>query len=64
MNKLLWVGCLVSAMAMAQGTQSSPSMKSDQGMMTGWTPRKVTKEDKKGVEMMLDTLHKAWTTGD
>jgi hypothetical protein len=34
------------------------------GMMAGWTPRKVTKEDKKGIEAALDEHHKAWMSGD
>jgi hypothetical protein len=31
---------------------------------TGWTPRKVTYEDKKGIEAMLIQMDNAWTTGD
>ncbi len=31
---------------------------------TGWTPRKVTHEDRKGIEAMLTRLDKAWQTGD
>ena len=32
--------------------------------MGGWTPRKVTHPDKKGIEAMLTQMDKAWTTGD
>src|SRR5688572_32588874 len=32
--------------------------------MMGWTPRKVTKEDKKGVEAALMAHHKAWEEGN
>jgi hypothetical protein len=30
----------------------------------GWTPRKVTHEDKKGIEAMLTKIDNAWKTGD
>jgi len=32
--------------------------------MGGWTPRKVTHPDKKGIEAMLTQMDKAWTAGD
>src|SRR5215813_2643866 len=47
-------------------TTSTPQAKPGaQGeAMGGWTPRKVTHPDKKGIEAMLTQMDKAWMTGD
>lgn len=65
MKKLALVGCLVSAIAFAA---DKPAMAPEAGknpmMDMGWTPRKVTKEDKKAVTDAMEANHKAWMAGN
>ena len=61
--------CVLAGAAFAQtaSTPSSPSKAKPEGQaeaMGGWTPRKVTHPDKKGIEAMLTQMDKAWTAGD
>ena len=69
MKKLALVVGLVSAVAFAadKAPPAAPAAEKgmehkDMGMMM--TPRKVTKEDKKGVEAAMDAMHKGWMSGD
>jgi len=68
MKKLALVGCLVSSMVFAADKAAAPAAPAagdkGMGMMEGWTPRKVTKEDKKGVEAAMDSMHKAFMSGN
>src|SRR4051812_21883651 len=69
MKKLALVGCLVSAIAFAADKPAAPSAapmgdKPMGGMMEGWTPRKVTKEDKKGVTDAMEAMHKTMMAGN
>jgi hypothetical protein len=65
MRKLALVVCFASTIAFAQG-KSTPPKAADKpmGMMGNWAPRKVTKEDRQGIEAAMDAFQKAWTTGD
>jgi hypothetical protein len=72
--------CLTSSLGVAQTSESSKTpgatttsheMKTNDAKgtattngMSGWTPRKVTHEDKKGIDAMLNQSEKAWKTGD
>jgi hypothetical protein len=72
--------CTVASVALAQmstpDTTKTPGPKADPGTMsetkgmgakTGgmlWTPRKVTHEDKKGIDAMLKQVEDAWKKGD
>lgn len=62
MKKLALVGAVVSAIAFAA---DKPAMdaKAMGGMMEGWTPRKVTKEDKKAVTDTLEAMHNKMMAG-
>jgi hypothetical protein len=62
MYRLLVAGCLMSGIAMA--ADPAPQMTEQSYEKLGWTPRKVTKEDKKGVEMTLDSMHKGFQEGN
>lgn len=66
MKKLVLAVCFVSAVAFAEdkAMDAKAGDKSMGGMMAGWTPRKVTNEDKKGIEAALESHHKAWMSGD
>ncbi|HEY8210911.1 MAG TPA: hypothetical protein VIG99_25680 [Myxococcaceae bacterium] len=65
MKKLALVGCLVSAIAFAADKPAAPPMdKPMGGMMEGWTPRKVTKEDKKAITDSMDAMHKTMMGGN
>jgi hypothetical protein len=44
--------------------QKMDAAKTDPMTAMGWTPRKVTKEDKKGIEAMLKEHEQAWMKGD
>jgi hypothetical protein len=68
--------CLCASLALAQtpttdttkvpGTTKPAATTSDSkgGGMAGWVPRKVTHEDKKGIEAMLTKVDNAWKAGD
>ena len=62
MKKLALVGALVSAMAVA-GDKPAMDAKPMGGMMEGWTPRKVTKEDKKAISEAMESMHKDMMSG-
>ena len=68
MKKLALVGCLVSAIAFAADKPAAPAApmgdKPAGGMMEGWTPRKVTKEDKKAVTDAMEAMHKTMMSGN
>lgn len=66
MHKLVLVGCLVSFVAVAGDEKAMGADKAMGGekTMMDWKPRKVTKEDRKGVEAALMAYHKAWEAGD
>jgi len=68
MKKLALVGCLVSAIAFAADKPAAPPAApmgdKPMGMMEGWTPRKVTKEDKKGVTDAMEAMHKSMMSGN
>jgi hypothetical protein len=69
MMKLALVGALVSAIAFAADPKMAPAAapamdNKDMGMMAGWTPRKVTKEDKKGIESAMEAMHKTMMSGN
>jgi hypothetical protein len=68
MKKLALVGCLVSAIAFAADKPAAPpAMSGDKpmgGMMEGWTPRKVTKEDKKAITDAMEAMHKTMMSGN
>ena len=66
-----WAQTPPSDTSKAPGTMNAqPGTMSDKGMgakssgMGGWTPRKVTHEDKKGIEAMLTKMDNAWKTSD
>ena len=65
MKKLALVGCLVSAIAFAADKPAAmaPEAGKNPMMEMGFTPRKVTKEDKKAVTDALEANHKAWMAG-
>jgi hypothetical protein len=64
MKKLALVGCLVSAFAFAADKPAAPPADAKMGgMMEGWTPRKVTKEDKKAVTDALEAMHTKMMSG-
>jgi len=46
------------------GTMNDKGMGAKSTGMGAWTPRKVTHEDKKGIEAMLTKVDNAWKTGD
>src|SRR5262245_35050267 len=68
MKKLALVGCLVSAIAFAAEEPAAPAMAPEAGKgpmeMMGWTPRKVTKEDKKAVLDTVEANHKTMMAGN
>jgi hypothetical protein len=69
MKKLALVGCLVSAIAFAADKPAAAAPEAgknpmDMMMSMGWTPRKVTKEDKKAVTDAMEADHKAWMAGN
>src|SRR6185295_4282641 len=66
MKKLALIGALVSAVAFAADKPAAPpaDAKAMGGMMEGWTPRKVTKEDKKAVTDAMEAMHKTMMSGN
>ena len=61
MKKLALIGAVVSAIAFAADKPAmapAADAKPMGGMMEGWTPRKVTKEDKKAVTDAMEAMHK------
>jgi len=65
MKKLALIGALVSAVAFAADKPAAPpaDAKAMGGMMEGWTPRKVTKEDKKAVTDAMEAMHNKMMNG-
>jgi len=65
MKKLALVASLVSAIAFAADKPAAPAAdaKPMGGMMEGWTPRKVTKEDNKAVTDALEAMHTKMMAG-
>jgi hypothetical protein len=68
MKKVALVGALVSAIAFAADKPAAAmdakmDAKPMGGMMEGWTPRKVTKEDKKAITDAMEAMHKEMMSG-